>query len=494
MTGRPGWRWRRVAAVIAGAALVLSGCGTRLSADEIRHSGDVATVSLDQESLAALLAAAPAATDNRTTETASTDPGVSAETSAGAPTRATTDRPTTSRSVAPLPATAPRTTAAGPVKAAATRACTGQEAPIPIGQVGTFSGVGGAITASARTALAVWVKAVNDRGGLGCHSLVLHSVDDGMDPAKTSAAVAQLVSKYKIVALVGTVAPATLNGLVDGVEKARIPVVGGDGVAHEWNTNKWLFPQGGSSSRSSRSGCRYGVGMGKSKIGLLYCVEAGACTEVAKVAPKLAKRAGAEIVMSTPVSITQTDFTAQCQNAKNAGAQALLLGVDGSSIGRVARSCSSLGYQPLLIANGLLISATQAKDAGIRANQLLTTTANAPWLRQDTPGQREYAAAMARYSPGTALDAATMVAWSAGKLFEAALGRVGPQLAEAPVTTQDVLTGLGRIRNETLDGLAAPLTFTAGQSGAPVVRCAFVELLTADGWTTPLGSKPVCGR
>jgi branched-chain amino acid transport system substrate-binding protein len=309
-----------------------------------------------------------------------------------------------------------------------------------------------------------------------------------MDPAKTSAAVAQLVSKHGVVALVGTVAPATINGLVDGVRKARIPVVGGDAVGHEWNRNQWLYPQGGSFEPVIELRLRYLVGLGKPKIGLLYCVEAGACTEVADVAPKLAQRAGAEIVMRSPVSITQTDFTAQCQNAKNAGAQALLLGVDGSSIGRVARSCASLGYKPLLIANGLLISATQSKDPNVRANQLLTTTATAPWMRQDTPGQKEFAAAMARYSPTGELDAAAMVAWSAGKLFEAAMKRVGPE----PVTTQVVLTGLGKIRNETLDGLAPPITFSPGQSGAPEVKCAFVELLTSEGWTAPEGSKPRC--
>lgn len=176
------------------------------------------------------------------------------------------------------------------------------------------------------------------------------------------------------------------------------------------------------------------------------------------------------------------------------GADALLLGVDGSSIGRVARSCASLGYHPLLIANGLLISAAQSRDPGIRKNQLLTTTASAPWLNRDTPGQKEFAEALARYSPGSPLDAAAMVAWSAGKLFEAAIAGLGTKASEGPIDTADVLAGLGTIRNETLGGLAPPLTFKPGQKRAPVVRCAFVELLADQGWTTPVGSKPVCSR
>ncbi|MGQ0847362.1 MAG: ABC transporter substrate-binding protein [Sporichthyaceae bacterium] len=492
-------RPRRLApAVLVATSLLLAGCGSRLSAEELRPAG-AATVSLDQASRDALKSlaspAGPAAQKPSTTGGSAVQSDAPAATTPRASPRAGNASVTATGGAAAATGTSAgrtaATTAAPAAVATTARTCTGREAPISLGQVGTFSGVGGAITASARTALAVWAKAVNDRGGIACHPVTLTVIDDGMDPAKTSAAVATLVSKHRVVALVGTVAPATLNGLLDGVEKARIPVVGGDGVGREWNANRWLFPQGSSFEPVIEERLRYAVGMGKAKIGLLYCVEAGACTEVAEVAPKLAKQAGAEIVSSTPVSITQTDFTAQCQNAKNAGAQALLLGVDGSSIGRVARSCASLGYRPLLIANGLLISATQAADPGIRANQLLTTTANAPWLKTDTPGQREFAAAMGRYAPTAGLDAAAMVAWSAGKLFEAAIARLGAAAAGS-VTTQDVLAGLGKIRGETLDGLAAPIAFSPGQEGAPVVGCAFVELLTTEGWTAPEGSKPVC--
>ncbi len=485
----------RTAVVAVCAALVLSGCGTRLSADEIRGGDRVETVSLDPESLANLRAGVSAETSPGDVGSAPVADAPTATGSVAAPAagQATTSKAPTSKAVTQPTTTNARASSATAAKTPTTAACKGFAAPIPIGQVGTFSGVGGAITANARTALAVWVRAVNDRGGIGCHPLQLHAIDDGMDPAKTSAAVATLVSKFKVVALVGTVAPATISGLLDGVDKARIPVVGGDGVGTEWNSNRWLFPQGSSFEPVIEERLRYArSALDISKIGLLYCVEAGACTEVAEVAPRLAERADVEIVMSTPVSITQTDFTAQCQNAKNAGAQALLLGVDGSSIGRVARSCASLNYKPLLIANGLLISATQSTDAGIRANRLLTTTANGPWLRKDNAGQQEFAAAMARYSPASALDAAAMVAWSSGKLFEAALSALGPANADAEVTSQTVLAGLGKVRNETLDGLAAPITFKPGQASAPVVHCAFVELLTADGWTAPEESKPVC--
>jgi branched-chain amino acid transport system substrate-binding protein len=54
------------------------------------------------------------------------------------------------------------------------------------------------------------------------------------------------------------------------------------------------------------------------------------------------------------------------------------------------------------------------------------------------------------------------------------------------------VSGLGRIKNETLGGLVPPITFSPGQPAAPRLDCVFLELLTRSGWTAPAGSSPVC--
>jgi len=54
-------------------------------------------------------------------------------------------------------------------------------APVPVGQVGTFSGVLGTITASARAALSLWATDLNARGGLACHPVRIYSEDDAGD-------------------------------------------------------------------------------------------------------------------------------------------------------------------------------------------------------------------------------------------------------------------------------------------------------------------------
>lgn len=478
-----------VAALFVTVALLATGCGTRASDGEVRAGvGAGGPVQLPPEVLDQLKSAGTVA------------PGV-----AGAP--AVTDLPTgTDTSSVPVtkpgkggtaPAAGITTTGSTGSTATATTpsksaACTGSGTPLNIGQIGSFSGVLGPVTSSARNALAVWVKHVNARGGLACHPVVLYAVDDGADPSRAAALVQQLVAEKKIQAIVALFAPLSMAGIIPAITKAKLPVVGGDAIDFEWTKQPLLFPQGAGLEGAIDGSLRQTVGQGKTKLGLIYCVESSICTSAAKIIPPRAEAAGAKIVYSSAVSLTQTDFTAQCQNAKNAGVQSIGMAVDGSSIGRFARSCAALGYYPQFVSGGGVISAAQARDPGIRKNGLSVSSANAPWMLTDTPGQKEYAEALAKYSPGTETEGNSMAAWAAAKLFEAAIGNLGASARSAPITSADILTGLGKIKNETLDGLSPPITFSPGQKAAPVIKCIYFELLTEKGWTAPNGSKFVC--
>jgi branched-chain amino acid transport system substrate-binding protein len=200
------------------------------------------------------------------------------------------------------------------------------------------------------------------------------------------------------------------------------------------------------------------------------------------------------MVYSSPVSLTQTDFTAQCQNAKSAGVQSFGMGVDGSAIARVARSCAAIGYFPQFASGGGVISPPQAKEPGIRRNTLTTSSGTAPWFLTDTPGQKEYAAALQRYSPGMEPDGNSMQAWASMKLVEAAVRNLGVEARAKPLLAADLITGLGKVKNETLDGLAPTFSFSPGQQAAPKLHCVYFELLSDKGWTAPNGSKPVCTK
>jgi branched-chain amino acid transport system substrate-binding protein len=235
-------------------------------------------------------------------------------------------------------AAAPAPTATAAVAtgtAAASTACTTPLAPVAIGQVGTFSGVAGAITAPARTALAVWAKDVNGRGGLACHPVQVFATDDGADTSRAAVAEHDLVHQHHVVAFLDVVVPLTVGGFRPAVEADKVPVIGGVTGTDDFYESQWLFPEAASFSDQVVGLVRAGVERGMKRLGLLYCVEANACTGLANKAKEFAPRAGAELVYDAPVSLTQPDFTAQCINARNAKVNLLGAAMDGASITRM---------------------------------------------------------------------------------------------------------------------------------------------------------------
>ncbi len=483
---------RAVPALVAAGALLLSGCGTRADDAEIRAgAGGAGQVTLTQESLDSLAAAGsggaalPAAADpavglpTGVVDTGKVSPGATNNQAAPG---ATAPGATAGRANQPATAKSPT----GP-------ACTSSLAPVALGQVGTFSGLAGAVSASGRTTAAVWAQDVNARGGLACHPVTVYARDDGGDPAKAAALVRELHAQNKIVALIDSVVVFSVAGFRTAIEDLKLPAVGGELLAPDWNESPYMFPQGAGFFDQIVGFLKQGVEMGKRKIATLYCVEVTACSEgIAYGRSTGVKKAGGELVYDSAISLTQTDFTAQCQNAKNAGADQLVLGMDGSAMTRVARSCAAIGYQPLFSGIGGTISSAQAADPNLRAYGLAVASGVAPWTETDTPGLKAYRAALARYAPALQPDGASIQAWASGILMEKALEGVAAKARSGPLTTAMVLEGLGTVKNEDLDGLAAGVTFTPNQKNAVSSGCIFYELLTPQGWTAPRGSRKVC--
>ena len=481
---------RALPAVLVAGSLLLSGCGTRADEAEIRAgAGTAGTVTLTQESLDQLRAAAAGGGAAPTTSvpavdlpTGVVDPGSLAPSTGSGPAAPGATNP--GRAVPGKQATV-----AGP--AAAT--CTQKLAPVALGQVGTFSGLAGAVSAAARTTEAIWAQDVNARGGLACHPVTVYARDDGGDPARAAALVRELHAQTKVVALIDSVVVFSIAGFRTAVEDLKLPVIGGELLAPDWNESPYMFPQGAGFFDQIVGFLKQGVEMGKKKIATLYCVEVTACSEgIAYGRSTGVKKAGGELVYDSAISLTQTDFTAQCQNAKNAGADQMVLGMDGSAMTRVARSCAAIGYRPLFSGIGGTISSAQAADPTLRSFGLAVASGVAPWTETDTPGLKAYREALTRYAPSLQPDGASIQAWVSGKLLEAAIAGVAAKARAGAVTSTLILEGLATVKNEDLDGLTGPITFTPNQKSAKSSGCVYYVLLTTAGWTAPKGSRAVC--
>ena len=116
---------------------------------------------------------------------------------------------------------------------------------IALGNVGTYSGVIGAVFSGAQQTMGVWQAYVNPHGGLNGHPVHVYIEDDGADPSTSVSDVEQEVTQDHVIAFVGNLMPLTVQASVSYLQQQNIPVIGGDASSTTWWQSPILFPQGG---------------------------------------------------------------------------------------------------------------------------------------------------------------------------------------------------------------------------------------------------------
>lgn len=368
------------------------------------------------------------------------------------------------------------------------RQCSGTEAPITIASVGHQSGVLGATMGGGPKAVSAWAAWINARGGVSCHQVRHIVADDGGDPARHQALVQQLVEEDGVIAFVQQNAPLSGPSSVPYLERVRVPVIGSEAAQPQFYTSQMFFPQGASDSvlldAAVRAAARAGVAKGFNTMAILSCVEVPQCSRFGSVGQQVAPEEGVSVVYVAQASIVAPDYTSQCQQAQQRGAQVFFVGVDVNSIQRLLRSCDSIGYHPLYQTGSIAMG--NALAAVPSAEGLGGSLGAVPWMLTDRPQVAEYLDVLARYAPGLEPSADTIAGWTSAKLFEKAA-----QDLPANPTSADVLTGLWAIHDDDLGGLTYPLTFTQGNP-APMVECWFTATISNGAWTSPDGGKLTC--
>jgi branched-chain amino acid transport system substrate-binding protein len=308
--------------------------------------------------------------------------------------------------------------------------------------------------------------------------------DDGADPARALSIARDMVETRGVIAFVGNIEPLSVSGIKGYLEERKVPVVGVDGAIDTWWQSPVFFPALGYIVTGIIGGADVAVKAGKPHIGVIYCGEATACTNAYKyLAEGGAESVGARIVYSAQVSLAQPDFTSECLQARDAKVEAVVAPLDGSSLSRLARSCAQQNFHPQFVSYGLALIDTIQKDANLEG--LIGVTTGFPWFSDD-PALGEFRDAMRRYAPRVPLSGASATVWGGGKLLEA-----GARTLSANPTPQEIIDGVGSLKNETLGGLVAPLNFTRG--GLPTRSPCFVPIkLTGGRFTAPDGIRSTC--
>jgi branched-chain amino acid transport system substrate-binding protein len=477
---------RVVAAVAMLPVLLLSACGNRLSHDEIVRAAS------GGGSAAGSGTGGAGSTSGGAAVASSGGTDVGSAGSSGAPAVGSTGSGAGATSGSGTGGTGTTSAATGGTGGAAAdgggAAATG--APVILGQVGTFSGLVGGSEGTAQAMTTAWVKWTNAHGGLAGHPIKFYTYDDGGSASKAQSVIKDLVENKHAVAIVGGFLPLTVQSVAPYADQHKIPVIGGDVTSPDWNQHPYLFPMGGSAEAVVVNLAQAMAGRGQKKAAAFYCAESASCAASVGTLQKGADKFGVDVVYKAQVSLASPDFTAQCSQASNAGAQAIFMSTGGDAIQRAARDCRKIpGFKPSFYTTALAVNESQASDPNL--DGLSISSDVFPWMQSATPAERDYQAAIRQYVPNLTPAGANAQAWTSGQLLVAGVKALGAAAQSQPLTSALIAQGLWKLNGETMGGLAPKLHFLEGKP-APNVTCTYSAQIKGGKWIAPVGDKLLC--
>jgi len=361
---------------------------------------------------------------------------------------------------------------------------TSANAPIVIATVGSFSGALAATSNGVRIGIESWAKYTNDRGGLNGRKIKIVEADDQGNATTGLAAVRKVVEQDHVVAIVGEAA-SSVETWEKYVEGKGVPVIGGQPTETPWLTNPDFYASG-----TNIIAMLFGtLGLAKQlgpKYGYLYCAEAPLCAQSATLQKAIASQIGLNLVVSTKVSATAPDYTAQCQVLKDSGVQSYAVGATSPTVLKIAAACATQGLTAKQVTNDGTVTQNWLKEPAVDGT--LAAENDFPYTDDSTPATKTFQEAIKKYAPsvGSLMGPNVAYGWVAGELFAKAAAAGG----SGTVTSASLKKGLYTLHGETLGGLAPPLTFVAGQPN--LINCYFSFGIQDGKITEPTGLRTTC--
>lgn len=359
----------------------------------------------------------------------------------------------------------------------------GSGSSILVGNIGSYSGSSGGSEAGGEQVIKAWADYVNANGGLDGHQVKLIVDDDAGSSTTAVEDVQQLIADH-VVAIVGEQSNVDSSWATDA-EQAGVPVVGGLSIDLPFATNPDFFAAGTNAVAISFGVVSQAKTFG-SKFAILYCAESPQCQEAVPLDKFIGSTMGVSIAYSASISATAPDYTAVCQALKASGAESYEIADSSPVVLRVAAQCAQQGVTAKNVTDDGTITEAWLQSGAM--NGVLSAETDFPFVDNSVPNSQAYQKAIAKYAPslGGQNGPSASYSWVAGLLFQAAVQAGG----SGPVTSASVKAGLYTLKNDTLGGVAPPLTFTPGH--ADQVDCYFVLGISAGKFTEPSGLKTQC--
>ncbi len=409
-------------------------------------------------------------------------PTAAATTVAAAPTDApTTDAPTTDAPTTEPAATEPAAPAKSPIVIAAIVDATGPSGGPP----------------QAPEIIQAWGTFINAKGGINGHPVTIEVGDTGGDAAKSQTILDEMVAKKPVMILLEST--STESAMAESLGKTGIPILGVGYNPSVWGGDIESFQLHCSTDPGASVACAlpnaftltttFGAvvdeqvlaaqTVGATTLVTAACAEVDSCSQAAPVFSATAAALGLKDLGVTKVSSTAPDYNAECIQWVQQGVDFIQLSLGGAAGAKIFSDCTDQGY-----------TGTFGASAGSVRGDLITTEGinlagglNAfPWWVDDAPVVEYRDALTAGGLKDDAINDPTATGmWGALQLF----AKANAKLSDDP-TAAEAMDNMYTVKDETLGGLIAPVTFTKGELAKH--RPCFWPFVLKDGkFTNPLG-------
>lgn len=328
----------------------------------------------------------------------------------------------------------------------------GSKAPIVIGNIGTYSGVGSSSQGGYRQGLQAWMNATNAAGGINGHPIKLITVDDAGNPTTALTEVQKMVTNDHIVALLSPASATT--AYMSYLSGKGIPAITASGF---YGISPGLTLNASTSLLAfSKAEATLAKLSGKTSYADIYCAEVTVCKSSDVSQKAEAEKLGMKFV-SFAQAASASSYTAACLQLKAAGIQAVALNGFTDMDLRFAKDCVQQGYHPLWLTVGTALTPAFLSTPALSGLQ--AALLDFPWFEADSPATNAFQAALTKYLPDIKSDALNYspnlsAAYAAGMVFTKAATS-----APDPTNVKDLLGGLAKITADDFGGLTPPLTF-----------------------------------
>ena len=367
----------------------------------------------------------------------------------------------------------------------------------PILIVGTIDLTGLNNRAEAGKVIEAWAAFINAKGGVNGHPVELDLRDTKGDPAVAASQTTELLAKNPVLFIMDSA--STESSQAESLADIGVPVMGVGYAPQLWGGYLSSFKMECGPTApitcapanvfpiSTTSGAvvdeqLYGAKLaGSTKVAVAACAEIEACGRSVPLFEAKAKELGLTALGTVKVSSTATDYSAECIKWINDGADFIQISGGASLAAGLTASCNDQGYKGVWGASAGSVQGKLLLTPGI----ILAGGLNGfPWFVDD-PLVVEYRDAMKAggVSDDGINDPAATALWSVLQLF----AKANASLVDEP-TAADTLKNMYTVKDETLGGLIAPVTFYEGQPGPEKARNCFWPYILKDGvMTNPLG-------